>query len=395
MSQLINFNSYVTNQIELMQLSKPTWKQSVVFLNVLTFVILCLPSALSAQTQAPSINTGVTFQWENTQTNNSDPATIRSVTVDSKIYRAFAVPTSYAMTQVGPDGHDKNSIFKNGAVVNDDSSNSNWNADALKAFKDKNLNHYFESVRNGISQCGNFGAVGSSLAQVQSLYYNPGIPSNDGGLLAITERSANNCYYVSVYGTPAGGGPEQFLGDTFVRPNTTQWGPLFNAPPTGVDYWNSGRVVENNGTIGIALFVLDALAPIGSVITQVNLMAATVDHGDGKAFILQEYAVPKIEIGCIDKEYEGTVGGTNNVPVGSTFSLVSGPIPAGQSFTFNPDGSYIYRPTPGYNGNVVFEYEVCLPAPNTGVCDSATVTLDYSADCDCSSGNADGPMLQN
>lgn len=378
-----------------MQLSKPTWRQSVLFFTMLTFVILCAPSYVSAQTQAPSINTGVTFQWENTQTNNSDPATIHSVTVASKIYRAFAVPTSYAMTQVGPNGHTKNSILQNGTTVNSNSSNADWNTDALRAFKDKNLNHYFESNFNGVNQCGDFGAVGTSLAQVQSLYYNPGIPSNDGGLLAVTERNANNCYYISVYGTPAGGGPEQFLGDTFVRPNTTQWGPNFSAPPAGVDYWNSGRVVENNGTIGIALFVLDALAPVGSVITQVNLMAATVDHGDGKAFILQQYAVPKIEIGCIDKEYEGTVGGTTNVPVGSTFSLVSGPTPAGQSFIFNPDGSYLYRPTPGYNGDVVFEYEVCLPEPNTTVCDAATVTLDYSADCDCSSGNADGPMLQN
>lgn len=365
------------------------------FLLCSLLIFLFFQGVVIAQTQAPSVRTGVTFQWSDTQPNNNDSATISSVTVDGEIYSAFAVPTSYGMTRVGPDGHGKNSIYNNGTTVNSNSSNPDWNADALSAFKDKNLNHYFVSVDNGRNICNDFTAVASTDAQVQSLYYNPGIPSNTGGLLAITERSANNCYYISVYGTPVGGGAEQFLGDTFVRQNSTQWGPLFNAPPTGVDYWNSGRVVENNGTIGVALFILDALAPVGSVITRVDLTAATNDHGDGKAFILQRYAVPKIEVGCIDKDYEGTVGGTANVPVGSTFSLVSGPIPAGQSFNFNPDGSYDYRPTPGFSGDVIFEYQICLPAPNTGVCDSATVTLEYEVDCDCNSGNADGPLLQN
>lgn len=357
--------------------------------------VLFFQESTLAQTQAPSIQTGVTFQWEDTQSNNNDSATIKSVTVDGEIYSAFAVPTSYAMTRVGPDGHNKNSLLNNGVTVNNNSSNPDWDTDALSAFRDKNLNHYFLSVDNGRNICNNFGAVASTDAQVQSLYYDPGIPSNTGGLLAVTERNSNNCYYISVYGTPVGGGPEQFLGDTFVRQNSTQWGPLFNAPPAGVDYWNAGRVVENGGTIGIALFVLDALAPVGSVITRVDLTAATKDHGDGKAFILQQYAVPKIEVGCIDKDYEGTVGGTSNVPEGSTFSLVSSPVPAGQSFNFYPDGSYDYRPTPGYTGDVVFEYEICLPHPNTGVCDSATVTLEFEEDCDCSSGNADGPLLQN
>lgn len=378
-----------------MNLPTTTIQNRKPFLLCIIFAFLFFQEVIIAQTQAPSVRTGVTFQWSDTQSNNNHSATINSVTVDGEIYRAFAVPTSYGMTRLGPDGHNKNSILENGSTVNNNSNNANWNADALSAFKDKNLNHYFEANDNGRDICGEFGDISSTDAQVQSLYYSPGIPSNNGGLLAVTERNANNCFYISVYGTPVGGGSEQFLGDTFVRNNSTQWGPTFNPPPTNVDYWNSGRVVENNGTIGIALFILDALAPVGSIITRVDLTAATQDHGDGKVFILQKYAVPKIEVGCIDKDYEGTVNGTNNVPVGSTFSLVSPPVPSGQSFNFYPDGSYDYRPTPGYTGDVVFEYMICLPEPNTGVCDSATVTMEFEEDCDCSSGNADGPLLQN
>jgi hypothetical protein len=350
------------------------------------------------QTQKPSITSGVTFQWSDTQSNPDDPATISSITIDGTIYNSFAVPTSYTMTRLGPDGHNINGIVRNGVNVNNSSANLDWNDDALAAFQDKNLNHYFYANPNGRNICEDFTAVLTTDAQLQSIYFNPGIPSNEGGIIAISERNANNCFYLSVYGTPVGGGPEVFLGDTFVRANSTQSGPQFNPPPAGVDYWNSGRVVENNGTIGIALFNLADLAPTGSIVTRFDLLAATRDHGDGKAFILQKYAKPIFEKACLDTQFNGTVN-SDSVPVGSTFSLVSGPTPAGQDFTFNADGSYSYTPDLGYLGDVVFEYEVCLPFPNSGTCDSNTVTITYVSwsdeYCTCSSGNADGPLLQN
>jgi len=350
-----------------------------------------------SQTQKTSVRTGVTFQWADTQTNNDDPATIESITIDGLIYQSFAVPSSYTMTRVGSLGHNKNKIIKNGNNVNTDSSDPDWNDDALAAFQDKDLNHYFTSNTNGRNICTEFDEIPDTDAQIQSLYYDSGIPSNSGGVIAITDRNANNCYYISVYGIPVGGGAEEFLGDTFVLPNSTQSGPLFNAPPEDVDYWNSGRVVENNGTIGVALFILDDLAPVGSTITRVDLMASTRDHGDGKVLILQKYATPRTETQCAEFEYEGTVGGAFSIPPGSTFTLISAPVPAGQGFVFNPDGSYTYTPDPGYVGDVVFQYQVCLPAPNDAVCDISTVTLTYKKEgCNqCESSNADGPLLRN
>tara|TARA_A100000171_G_scaffold52732_1_gene72653 strand:+ start:3936 stop:4997 length:1062 start_codon:yes stop_codon:yes gene_type:complete len=350
------------------------------------------------QTQAPSVRTGVTFQWADTQTNNNDPATISSITIDSEVFQSIAAPSAYTLARLGPDGHRTNTIYENGTIINNSSANATWDADALASFQDKNLNHYFVANPNGRDICNDFTAVATTDAQLQSLHYSPGIPSNNGGVIAISERNANNCYYISMYGTPAGGGPEQFLGDTFVRANTTQNGPLFNAPPAGVDYWNSGRVLENNGTIGIAIFSLEDLAPVGSVITRVDLLASTRDHGDGKLFILQRYAVPKTEKSCMNVPFNGSVDGST-IPDGSTFSLVSGPTPAGEDFTFNTDGSYTYTPSIGFTGDVVFEYSVCLPEPNTTTCDSSTLTITYESGpgtgCECDSGNADAPSLQN
>lgn len=368
-------------------------------LTVYLFLICCcFATTIIGQTQAPSVTSGVTFQWEDTQSVPKDSATLSSITIDSEVFQSFAVPSSYSMTRLGPSGHGPNSILKNGTTENNSSANADWDVDALAAFQDKNLNHYFEANPNGRDICGDFEDVATTDAQLQSLYYNPGIPSNDGGIIAISERNANNCYYIAIYGIPVGGGAEQFLGDTFVRANSTQTGPLLNAPPAGVDYWNSGRVVENNGTIGIAIFSLDDLAPVGSVITRVDLLAATLDHGDGKLFILQRYAVPRTEGSCMNVEFNGSVYG-DTIPEGSTFSLVSAPTPEGEAFTFNSDGSYSYTPSIGFTGDVVFEYSVYLPAPNASTCDGSTVTITYESGpgtgCECSSGNADAPALQN
>ena len=342
-------------------------------------LVIILPGLLLAQ-QSPSIQTGVTFQWSDTQTNTNDPATIASVTIDGSVYNTFVVPTGYEMTRLGPDGHSPNRILENGTTLANSSNVANWNTIALSAFQDKNNNHYFTSNRNGRNICNNFAAVSTTDAQKQSIFYNPAIPANEGGVLAVTERNVNNCFHIAVYGTTTTGIPNQFLGETFVRPTSTQWGPKFppnQAPNANSDYWKTERVVENNGTIGIALFYLSDIVPTGSKITRIEFNASSGDHGDGKIFLLQKYAVDQQDIECINGVYNGNVDQSNNVPENSTYSLLSGPTPAGQSFTFNTNGSYTFVPSFGFTGDVTFEYEVCLPAPNTSVCDQATVTLSY------------------
>ena len=71
----------------------------------------------------------------------------------------------------------------------------------------------------------------------------------------------------------------------------------------------------------------------------------------------------------------GNVGSNDNLPPGSSFSVVGAP-PAG--LVFNADGSFTYTPPAGTTGQVGFTYQACLPAPNGAVCDTASVTLNVN-----------------
>ncbi|WP_397363926.1 LamG-like jellyroll fold domain-containing protein [Olleya sp. R77988] len=263
-------------------------------------IVLSLTFTVNAQTNAPSIQNGVSFQWSDNQTDKQDSATIETITVDGTLYYNFGVPSGYELTQLGPGGHDKNSIRFDGVLVENSSANTTWNTSALDAFQSLNLNHYFVSNGNGDNICDDYEDEETTDAQRQTLTYGSGIKSNSSGLIAITERNANNCYHIEFFGIPFGGTVEQSLGETFVNQgNSTEFGfggtggannlgtpGAVNPPTTNSDYWLSDRVVNTGGTIGIALFYLDDIAPFGSTITKVQLTAATNDNGDGKLFIL-------------------------------------------------------------------------------------------------------------
>ncbi|MEM5538663.1 Ig-like domain-containing protein, partial [Olleya sp. AS48] len=358
--------------------------------------VLLISFIAKSQTQSPSIQSGVTFQWfDNQNAGINNPATIKSVTVNGSVYSTFVVPTSYEMTILGPDGNNANKIFSNGGTLASTSNDPNWNIKALSAFQDKNLNHYFSSSSNGQNICSNFSQAETTNAQRQTIFYSNPIPSNQGGILAVTERGGNNCFYVEVWGIPPGGGSEQQLGNTFVRNTGDYRNCTFGPPAINSDYWKSGRCNENGQTIGIGLFYLNSIAPQGSKITKIEFVGATRDHGDGKFFLLQKYAVDDNLQECINTEYKGNLSDIANAPTNSSYSIISGPSPAGQSFTFNPsNGSFSYVPTNGFTGNVTFQYQVCLPTPNQSVCDSATITLTYNplppaavADIDCNGVN--------
>ncbi|MCB4807507.1 T9SS type A sorting domain-containing protein [Tamlana sp. 62-3] len=266
-----------------------------------TFIACLMFNGLVCQTNAPSIQTGVDFRWSDTQNDRRDPATIQSIVVNNLVYDTYNIPSSYELTQLGVDGHAVNSIKNNGTNIETTSASASWNDSALSAYQDLNLNHYFISNGNGDNICDDFSAASTTTnAQKQTLTYEPGITASSSSILAITERSANNCYYVELFGTLSGSTVVQSLGKTFVNQTTTEWGfggtgagsgdmgtpGSVNPPSTGSDYWLSDRVTENRGTIGIALFYLDDIAPIGSTIANVVLTGATSDHGDGKVFIL-------------------------------------------------------------------------------------------------------------
>ncbi len=351
--------------------------------------------SLNSQTQSQSINQNVTFQWSDTQNgNNNNPATIRSITVSGTQYNTFVVPSSYELSRLGPDGNNPNGIILNSNEVVGSSASSNggpnspWNSAALAAFQSKNLNYYFTANPNGRNICKNFPATQNTDAQKQTLFYSPAIPSNADGILAVTERGGNNCFYIEMWGTPPGGGPTQKLGETFVRTNGDLRGGGFSSPDLGTpsdptddsDYWGSGREQDNGQTIAIALFELKSIAPLGSKISRIEFVAASRDHGDGKLFILQSYAVDQTETGCLDTPFSEDLDELNNVPEGSTYALNGGLNPSNAgTVTLSSDGIYNFTPAAGFLGEVTFEYDVTLPAPNTSVSDTGMVTLTYVA----------------
>ncbi|MEY3052907.1 MAG: protein alpha-antigen precursor, partial [Bacteroidota bacterium] len=68
---------------------------------------------------------------------------------------------------------------------------------------------------------------------------------------------------------------------------------------------------------------------------------------------------------------------TNDIyPAGSTFSVITGGDPSDGTLTaFNTDGTFTYNPDAGFEGLDTFTYQVCMPAPNATVCDTAIAVV--------------------
>ncbi|MFD2585387.1 Calx-beta domain-containing protein, partial [Croceitalea marina] len=349
-------------------------------LPIILLVLLAF-SSTSIFAQANSIKSGVTFNWADTQTTFDDPATLSSISLNGSEYTSFVVPTSYELTRLGPAGHASNNIRRNGTEFVTGSAGANWANDAILAYQSLNLNYYFESYQNGDQFCDNQSKVATTDAQIQTITYSPGIPSNPEGILAVTERAGNNCLYIELYGTPAGGGPNQLLGSTFIKNGAQLQGLQPQTPPQGSsDYWSSGRNNDKNDqVIGIALFELSSLAPTGSTITSIRYLGATKDHGDGKFFLMQTYAQDDFFEPEFEEVFNGDVGANDNVPIGSTYSLFDNIQPLNGTVIVNTDGTFTYTPDFGFSGTDTFEVQVCLPAPNQNVCDISVVTLNVKS----------------
>ncbi len=74
--------------------------------------------------------------------------------------------------------------------------------------------------------------------------------------------------------------------------------------------------------------------------------------------------------------FNGSVTGNDNAGANAQFSLLA--VAAHGTVTVNADGSFIYTAQATYTGPDTFRYQLCLPAPNSGVCDAATVTVNVA-----------------
>jgi len=86
--------------------------------------------------------------------------------------------------------------------------------------------------------------------------------------------------------------------------------------------------------------------------------------------------------GTLNSAVNGNVAGNDFDPDANldpnSFVLV-GPAPGNGTLTFSADGNFIFVPSPGFTGQVIFTYQVCdLGIPV--LCDQATVTIDILPD---------------
>ena len=132
----------------------------------------------------------------------------------------------------------------------------------------------------------------------------------------------------------------------------------------------AGYVINADGTISVPVGTPSGVV---SLTYQVCEVAAPTNCDSAQVSLLLTPAPAADSVSAAaGQTTSGNVGNNDNVPPGSTFSVVGG-TPAG--LVFNADGSFSYTPPAGTSGTVSFTYQVCLPAPNAAVCGTATVNM--------------------
>ncbi|MBX2998998.1 MAG: carboxypeptidase regulatory-like domain-containing protein [Caldilineaceae bacterium] len=112
-----------------------------------------------------------------------------------------------------------------------------------------------------------------------------------------------------------------------------------------------------------------------NVISPVNLTLGQNRTGQNFEVALNIEARDDSYTTSVNTPITATVSVNDTYPPGSTFITTTVPS-NGTVNSFNPtDGTFTYTPNPGFTGTDSFTYQVCLPAPNQTICDTATVTI--------------------
>jgi len=146
-------------------------------------------------------------------------------------------------------------VVENGATQADVFTDAAYDSVATLAFSDNNLQHF--QLLDG----SNF------ESSSYTLFYDTPIVSNAGGFIAFTERGSNN--------------PLQ--AEAFDADGTS----LGSIDLSTADYIDTGHAANNAQSIGIAMYAIDDIAPVGGLISsiRVSLLGNTNDGPDGKVFI--------------------------------------------------------------------------------------------------------------
>ncbi len=140
------------------------------------------------------------------------------------------------------------------------------------------------------------------------------------------------------------------------------------APPAGVS-------IDANGIITIA-----GSAAAGALSLTYQICEATNPGNCAQAtalVLVRPDAVNDVATTPAGQALSGSVAGNDNAGGGSVYSLVTAP--AQGTVVLNANGSYVYTPNTGFTGSDTFNYQLCLPAPYAGVCDTATLSITVTA----------------
>ena len=163
--------------------------------------------------------------------------------------------------------------------------------------------------------------------------------------------------YTTPFNTPVNGTAgtaDTFVpGSTFAKTTNPSHGSVvFNANGTYT-------YTPANGFTGTDTFTYTVTDPTGQTATATE----TIKVGPGA--VNDTYDTP------FNTPVSGTAGTADTYAPGSTFAKATNP--SHGSVVFNPDGSYVYTPTPGFTGTDSFTYTVT--DPGTGLSATATETI--------------------
>ncbi|WP_217537804.1 Ig-like domain-containing protein [Stenotrophomonas sp. GbtcB23] len=192
--------------------------------------------------------------------------------------------------------------------------------------------------------------------------------------VAVTTVTAVADDFSSTPIAPAAGGstPSVLLNDTFngtpIVPGTTPVTASLLGPVPGYSMAANGVVAVAAGTTPAAV----------TLTYQVCETAVPTNCAQSTALVAVSPA-------AADDTLSATAGATTVLAVTANDTLPLNPTitvpvaPANGTAVVNPDGSISYTPTAGFTGADSFTYQVCLPAPNGSVCDTASVSLTVTA----------------
>ncbi|WP_312236218.1 Ig-like domain-containing protein [Stenotrophomonas sp.] len=136
----------------------------------------------------------------------------------------------------------------------------------------------------------------------------------------------------------------------------------------------SGYTLAADGTLTIASGV-----PAGGVTLTYQLCEAALPTNCDSAqirLVVSPLAAADVFSTPAGQLLAGNVGSNDNAPAGAVFSI-TGAAPGG--LQFGPDGTFLYTPPVGFTGPVGFTYQVCLPAPDSAQCSTASATINVNA----------------